>query len=276
MNMKFRCTIVFVVLLLAQRVPLGVMARELSLNTTKSSFSAPVYPKLGSDAGEEPMGTDQAELAEICAAAFLRSKDIQFVMQKFVSDKDRNHSTASMNKSLFAKICVTLITKRRMSSNDLIGDPNMRLDYVENRFTFRPSGPRLVLSAFNVQANVVSQRKAPTETDATMLYSMIRNLCFKLSDNFYLYKRSVVELDRVSADHKASQRALTDKQTDYDSDTQMRMEFQLRKNRREIEALEDDARKSREALVAIAGDAPVDRLDGQIEAESHKNPSIGR
>jgi len=53
-----------------------------------------------------------------------------------------------------------------------------------------------------------------------------------------------------------------------DAAAQIQMEFLLRKNRREIDGMNEDARRSRDWLVTLAGADAVNILDRMISSES--------
>jgi hypothetical protein len=128
----------------------------------------------------------------------------------------------------------------------------------------------MIMSVLN-QINVHSQRKiAVTETEAIMLYKMIRDVGREVSHDFHTYKKSVNQVARACTDYEDMQKMVTEARDGQDVPTQLQMEFLLRKNRREIDGLNEDARNSRDSLVTLAGAEAVDILDKQIATESEK------
>lgn len=202
---------------------------------------------------------EKAELAEIWDAALCRSQDIQFVVQKLMPTKDPKHSTAVMMKMLSTAMYGTVAAGSIVGRS--VGGPGAGMA--------QSAGASMVMSVFN-QVDKSSQRKmAVTETEAIMLYKMIRDVGRDVSHDFHEYKKNVNQVGRACADYADIQKMVADA-PGQDTITAIQMECLLRKMRREIDGLNEDARNSRDSLVTLAGDEAVDNLDKQIDSESEK------
>ena len=262
--------------MVAQSVPLNVMALGLSSNTRKSGLSAPVYAKLDNFSTSTSDTTqpvpdlsamapvtanpaERAELAEIWDAALCRSQDIQFVVQKLMSSKDPKHSTAVMMKML------SIATSGPLAAGSMMSDSK---EGTSTGMT-ESAGASLIMSLLPTICGNSRRKASITETEAIMLYKMIRDLGFKVSQDFHEYKKNINQVERASKDYEDIQKMVAGA-PGTNGCHQYEMEYLLRKIRREIDAANRDARNSRDLLVTLAGVDAVDILDKQISAESQK------
>jgi len=202
---------------------------------------------------------EKAELAEIWDAALCRNQDIQFVVQKLMPTKDPKHSTAVMMKMLSTAMYGAMAGGGMMAGQMGTG-----------AYMAQSAGASLVMSVLNQAQSRSARKAAVTETEAIMLYNMIRGVADKVGDNFHIYKRGIGQVGRACTDYEDLQKMVSDARASQDSGTQIQMEFLLRKARREIDGLNEDARHAREALINLSGTDAVDILDKQIAIESQK------
>jgi hypothetical protein len=202
---------------------------------------------------------EKAELAEVWDAALCRNQDIQFVVQKLMPTKDPKHSTAVMMKMLSTAMYGAMAGGGMMAGQMGTG-----------AYMAQSAGASLVMQVLNSSAGRAARKAAVTETEAIMLYNMIRSVADKVGDNFHTYKRGISQVGRACTDYEDMQKMVSDARASQDSGKQIEMEFLLRKARREIDGLNDDARHAREALINLSGAEAVDILDKQIAIESQK------
>jgi hypothetical protein len=202
---------------------------------------------------------ERAELAEIWDAALCRSQDIQFVVQKLMPSKDPKHSTAVMMKMLSTAMYGAAMGGGMLGSQLGTGG-----------YMAQSAGASLVMSVLNGVQGRAARKAAVTETEAIMLYNMIRGVADKVGDNFHTYKRGIGQVGRACTDYEDLQKMVADARASQDPGKQIEMEFLLRKARREIDGLNDDTRHARESLVNLSGPEAVDILDKQIAIESQK------
>jgi hypothetical protein len=202
---------------------------------------------------------EKAELAEIWDAALCRSQDIQFVVQKLMPGKDPKHSTAVMMKMLSTAMYGAMATGGMMGSQMGMGG-----------YMAQSAGASLVMSVLNQAGNRNARKAAITETEAIMLYKMIRDVSREVSQDFHRYKKGISQVGRACTDYEDLQKMVADARASQDAGKQIEMDFLLRRARREIDGLNDDARNARESLINLSGAEAVDILDKQIAIESQK------
>jgi hypothetical protein len=205
---------------------------------------------------------EKSQLADIWDAALCRNQDIQFVVQKLMPTKDPKHTTAVMMKMLstamYAGMSVTpmLMPGGGMSTTGMYAAQN--------------AGASLVMGVLNNAQSKQAKKAAVTETEAIMLYNIIRNVAEKVVSNFHEYKRNLSSVDRAYKDYQDLQNMVSEARVGQDAAKQIEMEYMLRKARREIDSINDDVRRCRQALVDLSGSDSVDKLDKQIAIENSK------
>ncbi|MDR3613498.1 MAG: hypothetical protein P4L53_08020 [Candidatus Obscuribacterales bacterium] len=202
---------------------------------------------------------ERAELAEVWDAALCRNQDIQFVVQKLMPTKDPKHSTAVMMKMLSTAMYGAMATSGMAMQSMGTG-----------AYMAQSAGASLVMSVLNSAQSRSARKAAVTETEAIMLYNMIRGVADKVGENFHTYKKGISQVGRACTDYEDLQKMVSDARASQGLDKQIEMEFLLRKARREIDGLNEDARHARESLVNLSGAEAVDILDKQIAIESQK------
>ena len=202
---------------------------------------------------------EKAELAEVWDAALCRNQDIQFVVQKLMPTKDPKHSTAVMMKMLSTAMYGAMAGGGMMAGQMGTG-----------AYMAQSAGASLVMQVLNSSQGRAARKAAVTETEAIMLYNMIRSVADKVGDNFHTYKRGIGQVGRACTDYEDMQKMVSDARAGQDTAAQIQMEFLLRKARREIDGLNDDTRHARESLINLSGSEAVDILDKQIAIESQK------
>ncbi len=208
---------------------------------------------------------EKAELAEIWDAALCRNQDIQFVVQKLMPSKDPKHTTAVMMKMLSTAMYGAMAASGMAMS--AVG-PNAGIYMAQN------AGASLVMSVLNTAQSKAAKKAAVTETEAIMLYNMIRGVANQVVDNYHNYKKNLGSVNRAWIDYQDLQGMVTEARSGQDSAKQIECEYLLRKARRDIDALNEDVRRTRQALVDLSGPEAADRLDKQIAIETGRTDEI--
>jgi hypothetical protein len=207
---------------------------------------------------------EKSELADLWDAALSRNQDIQFVVQKLMPSKDPKHTTAMMMKLLSTAMYGA------MSASTMMMPGGASAGQMQGMYMAQNAGAGLVMNVLNGAAAKSARKAQVTETEAIMLYNIIRNVADKVVENFHEYKKIRTNVDRGYTDYQDLQNMVADARAGQDPAKQIEMEYTLRKARRDIDALNDDVRRTRQSLVDLAGAESIDRLDKQVQIENDK------
>ena len=207
---------------------------------------------------------EKSELADLWDAALSRNQDIQFVVQKLMPSKDPKHTTAMMMKLLSTAMYGA------MSASTMMMPGGTSAGQMQGMYMAQNAGAGLVMNVLNGAAAKSARKAQVTETEAIMLYNIIRNVADKVVENFHEYKKIRTNVDRGYTDYQDLQNMVSDARAGQDPAKQIEMEYTLRKARRDIDALNDDVRRTRQSLVDLAGAESIDRLDKQVQIENDK------
>jgi hypothetical protein len=207
---------------------------------------------------------EKAELADLWDAALCRNQDIQFVVQKLMPTKDPKHTTAVMMKMLSTAMYGAMCASSMAMPSGMSGGSMQGMYMAQN------AGAGLVMNVLNGAASKSARKAAVTETEAIMLYNIIRSVSEKVVENFHEYKKNRSSVERGYQDYQDLQNMVSEARSGQDSAKQIEMEYTLRKARRDIDAVNDDVRRCRQALVDLSGLESVDKLDKQIAIEMDK------
>ncbi len=208
--------------------------------------------------------SEKAELADLWDAALCRNQDIQFVVQKLMPAKDPKHTTAVMMKMLSTAMYGA------MCASSMAMPGGMSAGQMQGMYMAQNAGAGLVMNVLNGAAAKANRKAAVSETEAIMLYNIIRNVAEKVVENFHEYKKNRSSVERGYQDYQDLQNMVSEARSGQDSAKQIEMEYTLRKARRDIDAVNDDVRRCRQALVDLSGPESVDKLDKQIAIEMDK------
>jgi hypothetical protein len=203
----------------------------------------------------------KAELAELWDAALCRNQDIQFVVQKLMPTKDPKHTTAIMLKMLSTAMYGAMAAGG-MAAGGMGGGFNPGM------YMAQSAGGSLVMQVLNGAQARQAKKAALTETEAIMLYNMIRGVANQVVDNYSGYRKYLGSVNRSWTDYQDLQAMVNEARGGQDSFRQIECEYMLRKERRDIDELNEDVRRSRQALVDLSGADAIDRLDKQIAIET--------
>ena len=133
--------------------------------------------------------------------------------------------------------------------------------------TVNRAGVQFIQNALN-KSHPEDQTSTPlSQTEAIMLYNVVRNVAEKLVDNFHEYRKDLTYRDMAQQD-LSDLRALAG--ADLTPRDIIELEYLLRKSKRELVCTEFDLRRIRQALVDFAGNEAVSKLDNQINIEFAK------
>ena len=203
----------------------------------------------------------KAELAELWDAALCRNQDIQFVVQKLMPTKDPKHTTAIMLKMLSTAMYGAMAAGG-MAAGGMSGGFNPGM------YMAQSAGGSLVMQVLNTAQSRQAKKAALTETEAIMLYNMIRGVANQVVDNYSGYRKYLGSVNRSWTDYQDLQAMVNEARGGQDAFRQIECEYMLRKERRDIDELNEDVRRSRQALVDLSGAEAIDRLDKQIAIET--------
>ncbi len=203
---------------------------------------------------ETALDMERAELSDLWDATLCRSKDVQFVVDKLAPAKDAHQQNKSLVKSLAGAVYTASDTFASLSgANPGLGNN---------------AGAQLVKKVL-VQGQTAAGRKAAvTENEAIQLYSIIRNTAKQLVENYYNYKKYRNALSRANIDSLDLQAMVKEAAAKTDTGKRAEMDYILRKQDREIEALKEDLHNTKLYLVDLAGEQAIAKLDQQIEIEN--------
>ncbi len=77
-------------------------------------------------------------------------------------------------------------------------------------------------------------------------------------------------LNRATTDLQDMQGMVAEARAGQDTSKQLEMEYTLRKQQRDVDAIQEDLRRYRQSMVDLAGPDAVAKLDKQIEEEQNK------
>ncbi len=199
--------------------------------------------------------SERQELSQLWEATLTRSPDIQFVIQKLMpSNNNGTHATTILMRMLSTAMFGAMGAVTMMSPS--IGT-----------YAASSMGGSMVMNLLQLQEGKNAKKAKLSQTEAIMLYNMIRANADRLVDCFRNYKKNLVSLDRANADLNDLQAMVSDTRSNQDSSKQVDNEYTLRKAKRDIDSLSEEVRRYRQSLVDLAGTEAVCKLDKQINDE---------
>ncbi len=197
---------------------------------------------------------EQMELNDLWEATLTRSPDIQFIVQKLQPTSNPAHLSNILMRALSTAAFGGLGAMAMMS-------PNMG--------TYAASGMagNMIQQALGVKESKNAKAAKLSQEEQLMMFNMVRNTCDKLVNSYRDYKKNSIALFRASTDLQDLQGMVTEARAGQDSAKQLEMEYTVRKQQRDVDAIGDDVRKHRQSLVDLAGPEAIAKLDKQISEE---------
>ena len=203
--------------------------------------------------------SEKVQLMDLWDATLSNNPDIQFVIQRLTPTSDENHKMASITKML-STMMYGAVTIGSVAIPNSAGGSS----------TLNKAGVQMIQSALSgVHSN--SHAKTPlSESEAVMLYNVVRNVAEKLADNFHDYRKHLSSRDMAQQDLQDLRSIVTSASAELSVKDKIELEYFLRKASREIAVTENDLERSRQTIVDLAGSTAATKLDLQIDIEMAK------
>ncbi len=186
------------------------------------------------------------ELADLWDAALANSPDIHFIIDKLAPKKE------SIKSGGFVKDLSHAMYSCVLAGEGMVGSPN------------QSAGTELIMDVLSDHKTKNDKKQAVKESDAIMLYKMIRETARKLTTNFYNYKKYMNVLDRANLDLIDLTAMVSNTREKIDSAHRAELDYLLRKQQRDIESIKTAMERSHKELRVLCGDEAVGKLDVQL------------
>ncbi len=198
--------------------------------------------------------SEQRQIAALWDATLNRSPDIQFVVQKLVPNSDKGHAATVMARALSGVLAGSISMAGMVSPT--------QGTYMAQNFSHQLLGQLM---------GVVERRDQKMaqlgQAELIALYDMVRRTSDKLVDNYRLYKKNVVTLNRATTDFEELNNMMKAARSGQDAAKQLEMEYTVRKAQRDVIGISDDIHRFRQGLVDMAGADAVGKLDVSVQDE---------
>ena len=186
------------------------------------------------------------ELSDLWDAALANSPDIHFIIEKLAPKKESIKSGGTVKDLSHAMYSCVL------AGEGMVNSPN------------QSAGTALIMDVLTDHKNKADKKAATKESDAIMLYKMIRDTARKLTANFYNYKKYMNVLDRANLDLIDLTAMVENTKEKVDSPRRLELEYLLRKQQRDIDSIKQAMERSHKELKVLCGNEAVDKLDIQL------------
>jgi hypothetical protein len=200
------------------------------------------------------LNAEKLELADLWDSTLARSQDIQFVVQKLMPNSNSGKTANVMMKMLSATVFGGMSMMTMMA-------PNMGAQMGSNM------GAGMMMQALNgVQGNADKKARL-NQTEAIMLYNMVRTTSEKVVAAFRDYKSNANYLKKANSDLTDLQEMIKETRSTQDAAKQIEMQYTLKKAQRDADKAAEDVGRYRQTLVDLSGADAVAKLDKQFEAD---------
>lgn len=196
---------------------------------------------------------EEQELTDLWEATLVKSPDIQFVVQKLTPTSNQGHQTTILQRMLSAALVAAVSTGGYFLPN--------------GSQTLTSSAGNALLKLLTPDDLKNAKNAGISQTDIIMLYNMVRNTAEKVVASLRDYKKNLALMERTKGDLQDLAAMVASTRASQDESRQLEMEYTLRKQQRDILAIQSDVQKYRQQIVDYAGTDALCRLDLQIEAE---------
>lgn len=203
--------------------------------------------------------SEKEQLADLWDATMVSNQDIQFVIMRLMPAREPAHTRASLTKMLSTALygAVTAGSVALPQAANMSGALNR-------------SGVQMIQQLLSATHSKDSAKASMTESESIMLYNSVRSVADRLVDNFHEYKKYVNLKDMAEHDYADLKGIVSSSWTDLSVKDQVEMVYFVNKSKREIEALDFDLRRCRQAIADLSGLEAVEKLDQQIDVELAK------
>lgn len=247
--------------------PKSVKSRGMSVEAQAQQVNAMPLPLQSSndeDANKEDVkfNAEKLELADLWDSTLARSEDIKFVVQKLMPSNNSGKTANVMMKMLSATVFGGMSMMTMMA-------PNMGAQVGANM------GASMMMQALNgVQSNADKKARL-NQTEAIMLYKMVRETADKVVDKYKDYKQTLTELDRAVSILTKMQGMVSDVRASQTASQQIELEGNLLKFQADVDSKKDLVARYRQSLVDLSGAEAVAKLDKQLESDKQRIEEAG-
>lgn len=204
---------------------------------------------------ETIVDAEKQQLQDLWQATILRNPDIQFVINKLQPTSDQSHATAYMMKALGQALFGIMSAAPLMTPTP---SPMM--------FMGSNAGASLLSNLFASHEAKQAKKYAISQEQATILYKIVRDVADKLVVDYRNYKREIVALEAAQKDFEDLQSMAAEAKTT-DASEAIKIEYTIRKAKRDLEYHNENIRRERQALIDLGGADAVAKLDQQLAEE---------
>lgn len=198
---------------------------------------------------------EKTQLTELWESTLTRSPDIQFVVQKLMPTSNRGHATTIMMRMLSSALFGAMGAAQMIAPN-------------QGTYMLNSMGAQMISQLLGMQESKRAKAQRLSQTEAIMLYDLVRRNADKLVEQYRQYKTNIKMLDHAATDFQDLQNILTDaRKTTTKPQEIMEMEYTLRKMQRDVEKVQDELKRFRQSLVDLAGSEAVAKLDTHLQEE---------
>ncbi len=195
------------------------------------------------------------ELADLWDAALANNPDIQFIIEK-MTPKKSSIKPGGIVKDL----------SHAMYGCVLSGEG------VVSAASRQSTGTQLIMDVLSEHESKSDKKQDTKESDAVVLFKMIRDTAHKLTTNFYNYKKYMNSLDRANLDLIDLAAMVSETRDKVDAARGAELDYLLRKQQRDIEAIKLAMDRSHRELSVLCGRDAVSKLDVRLD----ENISLNR
>lgn len=207
---------------------------------------------------ETVQDAERSELADLWEATLTRSPDIQFVIQKLMPNNGNPaHASTIMCRMLSTAMFGAMSAVGMMA-------PNVGV------YAAQSVGASMIMNVLNMQESKIAKNARLSQTEAIMLYNMVRATADRLVDCYRNYKRNMHSWTMATKDLQDLQNMVADARQGQDTAKQVEMDYTLRKAQRDVENVSEDIKRYRQGLVDLAGPDAIAKLDKDIEVNEAK------
>lgn len=228
----------------------------LSKATSVNAMPLPLI-KTAEEAQQDMEMTETAEtvqLKDLWDSTLTKSPDIQFVVQKLMPTSNQGKAASIMSKMLGSALFGAMGAVSMMA-------PSM------GTFVGTNAGASMIMQLLSLQDSKAQKRAALSQTEAIMLYNMVRTVADKMVGNYRDYKMKISKSERAENNLKDLQSMVAEARQGQDAAKQIEMEYTIKKAQLDCDELIDEVKKYRQCLVDLAGQDAVCKLDKQIDDE---------
>jgi hypothetical protein len=209
------------------------------------------------NSGDVKFNAEKIELADLWDATLARSQDIQFVVQKLMPSSNSGKTANVMMKMLSATVFGGMSMMTMMA-------PNMGAQMGANM------GGSLMMQALNGVQGAQDKKARLSQTEAIMLYQMVRSTADKVVSAYKDDKINLSGLEKTSENLKKLQAICNEVRGSQTPVQQIQMEAELMKYQTNADMQADQVNRYRQALIDLSGPDAVAKLDKQLQEDKER------